>query len=125
VTAVSPGGGDPQRRQVRVRRSPKMGVFLGIGAVVGALVAIVAVNITPADPTTPTIQAIGFLILLLAPVGALAGGVVALVIDAALERRAKTVEAERHPTAAPVVPEAPAEAEPEPAPAAEDPADRS
>ncbi|WP_375389152.1 hypothetical protein [uncultured Amnibacterium sp.] len=97
---------DPQRRQVRVRRSPKVGVFLGIGAVVGALVAVVAVNVTPSDDTTPKVQAIAFLILLLAPVGALAGGVVALLIDAVLERRAKTVEAERLPTAPPSAPPA-------------------
>lgn len=84
-----------ERRQVRVRRSPKIGVFLGIGAVVGALVAIVAVNVTPVDPTVSTIQAIGFLILLLAPVGALIGGGVALIIDGISERTAKTVEADR------------------------------
>jgi hypothetical protein len=86
---------DPQRRQVRVRRSPKIGVFLGIGAVIGALVAIVAVNVTPPDATVPKLQAIGFLILLLAPVGALITGVVALVIDGFAERRARTVEMER------------------------------
>ena len=98
---------DPQRRQVRVRRSPKVTVFLGIGAALGALVAVVAVNVTPADATTPRIQAIGFLVLLLAPVGALVGGTIALVIDGVLERRAKTVDAERLPSAPPVAEEAP------------------
>ena len=98
---------EPQRRQVRVRRSPKMTVFLGIGAVVGALVAVVAVNVTPTDDTTPAIQAIGFLILLLAPVGALVGGVVALVLEAVLERRARTVDAELTPSAPPVVEDVP------------------
>lgn len=83
------------RRQVRVRRSPKIGVFLAIGAVLGALVAIVAVNVTPPDAFVPAPQAIGFLALLLAPLGALLGGVVALVFDAVSERRARTVDAER------------------------------
>ena len=85
---------DPQRRQVRVRRAPKVGVFLLIGAVLGALVAIVAVNVTPPDPTVPKIQAIGFLVLLLAPVGALVVGVLALVLDRIAESRARTVEVE-------------------------------
>lgn len=85
---------DPQRRQVRVRRAPKVGVFLLIGAVLGALVAIVAVNVTPPDETVPKIQAIGFLVLLLAPVGALVVGVLALVLDRIAERRARTVEVE-------------------------------
>lgn len=86
---------DPQRRRVRVRRSPKISVFLLIGAVAGALVAIVAVNVTPPDPTTPTIQTVAFLAALLAPVGALIAGAVALVLDRIAERRAKIVEAER------------------------------
>ena len=85
---------DPQRRSVRVRRAPKVGVFLLIGAVLGALVAIVAVNVTPPDATVPKIQAIGFLILLLAPVGALVLGVFALLLDRIAERRARTVEVE-------------------------------
>lgn len=88
---------DPQRRRVRVRRSPKISVFLLIGAVAGALVAIVAVNVTPADPTTPTIQTAAFLAALLAPVGALIAGALGLVLDRVAERRSKIVEAERIP----------------------------
>jgi predicted phage tail protein len=86
---------EPQRREVRVRRSPRIGVFLAIGAIVGALVAVIAGNLAPGDPTTPTIQAVGFLIVLLAPVGALLGGVVALLVDRASERSVRTVQAER------------------------------
>lgn len=86
---------EPQRRQVRVRRSPKIGVFLLLGAAVGALVAIVAVNVTPPDATIPAPQAIGFLILLLAPVGAAVFGAFALVLDRIAERRSRIVEAER------------------------------
>lgn len=115
---------DPERRQVRVRRSPKIGVFLGIGAVVGALVAIVAGNVTPQDSTTPREQAIGYLLLLIAPLGAIIGGAIALVLDRVAERRAKTVDAER------IVPERPPEERPVEAeveePVAEpDPTDRA
>ena len=68
---------DPDRRQVRVRRSPRIGVFLLLGAVLGAVVAAVAVLAAPPDPTTPTEQTLGFFVLLLAPAGALLGGLVA------------------------------------------------
>ena len=94
---------EPQRRQVRVRRSPKIGVFLLVGAVVGALVAVVAVNVTPPDATIPAPQAIGFLVLLLAPVGAAVAGAIALLIDRGAERRSRIVDAERTTAAAPVV----------------------
>ena len=86
---------DPERRQVRVRRSPRIGVFLALGAVLGALAAVVLVLATPPDPTTPTPQAIGFLVLLLAPLGALLTGLVAIALEARGTRRARTVEAER------------------------------
>jgi hypothetical protein len=86
---------EPERRSVRVRRSPKIGTFLLIGAVVGVLVAIIAVNVTPADATISTPQAIGFLALLLAPLGAALGAVVALIVDRLSERGARVVEAER------------------------------
>lgn len=86
---------EPQRRSVRVRRSPKIGTFLLIGAVLGVLVAVVAVNVTPADATISTPQAIGFLALLLAPIGAALGAVVALIVDRVTERGARIVEAER------------------------------
>lgn len=120
---------EPQRRQVRVRRSPKIGVFLAIGAVVGALVAVVAGSIAPQDSATPREQAVGYLLLLLAPLGAILGGAVALVLDRIADRGAKTVEAERivpeRPQEAPSVADAVAE-EPTREPAAEpDPTDRA
>ena len=85
---------EPQRQQVRVRRSPKVGVFLLVGAIVGVVAAIVLVSVTPQDPEIPTAQAVGFLAVLLAPVGALVGGLVALLLDRRSERRARTVDAE-------------------------------
>jgi hypothetical protein len=110
---------DPQRRRVRVRRSPKVGVFLLIGAVVGVVAAIVIVNVGP-DSGDPTAQAIGFLAVLLGALGALLGGLVALVLDAVSERRARTVDAERiAPPAAP--PAAPRSAEDRAEPAADEP----
>jgi hypothetical protein len=85
---------EPQRHQVRVRRSPKVGVFLLLGAIVGVAVAIVFVSVSPQDAEIPTAQAVGFLAVLLAPVGGLVGGLVALLLDRRSERRARTVDAE-------------------------------
>lgn len=98
---------EPQRTQVRVRRSPRISVFLTIGAVIGAIVAIVAVNVTPQDATVPKVQAIGFLILLLAPIGAAITGLIALLLDRLADRRSRIVDAER------TVPEAPAAVDPQ------------
>jgi hypothetical protein len=108
---------DPQRREVRVRRSPKIGVFLIAGVVLGALVALIAGNVAPTDPTTPKTQVIGYLLVVLAPVGALLGGVVALLLDRISERSARTVQAERVGQAAPAAARTPEAAE-APAPAA-------
>ena len=83
-----------QHRQVRVRRSPRIGVFLALGAALGALVALVFLGITPVDPQVSTPQALGFLVSLLAPLGALVGGAVAIVIDRVGERRSRVVQAE-------------------------------
>lgn len=86
---------DPDHHDVRVRRSPKVGVFLALGAALGALVALVAVGLAPQDPEVPTPQALGFLVLLLAPLGALVLGAIAVAIDRVSERRARVVRAER------------------------------
>lgn len=86
---------DPQHHDVRVRRSPRVGVFLALGAILGALAAVVAVGVSPPDPLVPAPQALGFLVLLLAPLGALVLGGVAVAIDRAGERRARVVRAER------------------------------
>ena len=86
---------DPDRRPVRVRRAPKVSVFLVAGLLVGIVAALIIVVVTPADGQYPTSQVLGFLVLLLAPIGAVLGGVVAVVLDAVATRRARILEAER------------------------------
>lgn len=86
---------DPRHHDVRVRRSPRISVFLALGAAVGALAALVAVGVAPPDPEISAPQALGFLVLLLAPSGALVAGGVAVLIDRVGERRARIVRAER------------------------------
>ena len=70
---------DPDRRPVRVRRAPKVSVFLGAGLLLGIVAAVIIALATPADGQYPTSQVLGFLVLLLAPIGAVVGGVVAVV----------------------------------------------
>jgi hypothetical protein len=85
----------PERRQVRVRRSPKVGVFLTLGVLAGALAAVIITLVTPPDGRYPTGQVLGFLLLLLVPVGAVLGGLLAVVLDAVASRRTRVLEAER------------------------------
>ncbi|MCU1472097.1 energy-coupling factor ABC transporter permease [Amnibacterium sp.] len=86
---------DPDRRSVRVRRSPKVGVFLALGVLLGVVVAVLVALLTPEDGRYPTTQVLGFLVLLCAPVGAALGGLVAIVLDAIATRRSRLLEAER------------------------------
>lgn len=85
----------PDRRDVRVRRSPKIGVFLTLGVLMGAVVAALIALLTPPDGQYPTSQVLGFLVLICAPVGAALGGLVALALDAVASRRSRVLEAER------------------------------
>ena len=74
---------------VRVRRAPKISVFLILGAALGVLVAMIltfSFNGT-ADPSPNTGveysqgQVFGFLALVCAPIGLALGGIVALIFD--------------------------------------------
>ena len=74
---------------VRVRRAPKISVFLIVGALVGVFVAMIltfAFNGTAgASPNTGVMysqgQVFGFLALICAPIGLALGGVLALILD--------------------------------------------
>ena len=85
----------PDRQAVRVRRSPKIGVFLTLGVVVGVVVAVLIALLTPADGQYPTTQVLGFMVLICAPVGAALGGLLAVALDGIATRRARVLEAER------------------------------
>ena len=74
---------------VRVRRAPKISVFLILGAALGVLVAMIltfAFNGTAeVSPNTGVEytqgQVFGFLVLICAPIGIALGGIVALILD--------------------------------------------
>ncbi|MGL5859119.1 MAG: hypothetical protein ACRC35_12085 [Angustibacter sp.] len=65
----------------RVRRVPRYRAFLGAGAGVGLLTAIVVGVTGPADPSVGRGSVIGYLALLFGLLGAVTGGAVAVVLE--------------------------------------------
>lgn len=93
---------DPQRQEVevRVRRSPKYGPFMAIGAVLGAIVMWVVGLLMPpavneAGQRIDTLPVVGLAIVLGFAVGAGLGGLVAVLIDRRLAKRTSTLVAEQ------------------------------
>lgn len=84
---------------VRVRRSPKYGVFLVLGAALGILAAMILTfafhgSDQPSANTSieySQTQVFGFVALVCVPVGIALGGVVALVLDRVVGRRVREV----------------------------------
>ncbi|WP_210507777.1 hypothetical protein [Naasia sp. SYSU D00057] len=104
MTATPPPSGE-RPEQVRVRRSAKILNFLLTGAVLGAVVALIATFAFPENEQYPTSQVLGFLVLLGVVLGAALGGLVAVLLDRALQRRTREVDAIREVTLAPEEPE--------------------
>ena len=86
---------DPERSEVRIRRAPKLGVFLLLGAVVGALVTLVLTSLFPADPAIGFAASFGYFLLFGAPAGAALGAIIGLIVDRVSIARARTVTVER------------------------------
>ncbi|WP_405219362.1 hypothetical protein [Agrococcus sp. Ld7] len=93
---------DPRRQEVevRVRRSPKYGPFMAIGAILGAVAMWVAGLLMPAavneaGQRVDTLPVVGLGIVLGFAVGAGIGGLVAVLIDRRLSKRASTLVAEQ------------------------------
>jgi hypothetical protein len=68
-------------RRLRVRRAPRYPVFLGTGAAVGVLVAVVAGLSGAATGETSRGELVGYLAIGFGLVGGLLGGLVAVVLD--------------------------------------------
>ena len=92
------GGVSNEIVEGRVRRAPKYGVFLTVGALLGVLVTLILAFATGEEAISPltevtysSTQVFGFLALIGIAVGLAVGGVVALVFDRASQRRARTV----------------------------------
>lgn len=91
----------PRRETAQVRRAPRYGVFLLVGAALGALVALVlSYSFQPSESDATGVvysqaQVFGFTLLYAVPIGMVLTGLIALLFDRLLARRARTVEIER------------------------------
>ncbi|MGO4301416.1 hypothetical protein [Leifsonia sp. RAF41] len=81
--------------EVRVRRSPRYFRFMITGAVIFAIVALILTFSFPENPTYDRGSVFGFLLAIGVIVGVAIGAVVALVVDRATGRRARSVQADR------------------------------
>jgi hypothetical protein len=81
--------------EVSIRRAPKVGVFLVLGAVLGALVTLILTSLFRADPNVGFFASFAYFCLYGIPAGLLLGGLVALVLDVVSTRRARTVTVAR------------------------------
>ncbi|MET0955185.1 MAG: hypothetical protein ABWY68_04490 [Cryobacterium sp.] len=78
-----------------VRRSPKYVNFMIVGAVAGALLAIVLTLVFPANPEFSQAQVLGFLLLGGVTVGVAVSCLVAIILDRFVGRSVSTVVADR------------------------------
>ena len=100
------------KREVTIRRAPKLPVFLIIGGAVGAIVTLIVTSLFPADPNIGFGATVGYFMLYGVPAGVALGALIGLIIDRVSTKRATTVTVERE-----VVGDDPEDAsEPEPAP---------
>ena len=88
---------------VQVRRVPKYSVFIGVGAALGIVAALILTygfnGTVGTSPNTGMVysqgQVFGFLTLICVTVGVVVGGVTALIFDRVLARRTRDVVVDR------------------------------
>jgi len=81
--------------EVRIRRTPRYLRFMGVGAAVGVIAALMLTIAFPAVAEFSATQVFGFLGLFLVVIGGALGAVVALLLDRAGSRNAKPALLER------------------------------
>jgi uncharacterized metal-binding protein len=81
--------------EVSIRRAPKVGVFLVLGAVLGAIVTLILTSLFKADPSVGFLASYAYFCLFGIPAGLVLGAAVAIVLDVISTRRARTVTVAR------------------------------
>lgn len=81
--------------EVRVHRSPRYFRFMLTGAILFAIVALVLTFAFPENPTYDRGTVFGFLLAICVVVGVALGALIALLIDRATSRHARSVQADR------------------------------
>jgi Na+/H+-translocating membrane pyrophosphatase len=103
-TAAEPLETDQTTDTVTVRRAPRYGRFITLGAIVGAIVALILTFAFSGEPVEGELiefdkgQVFGFLLLICATIGVALGALVALLIDRSTARRARSVAVVREST---------------------------
>jgi hypothetical protein len=81
--------------EARIRRAPRLPVFLVLGAVLGVILALVLTAVGNLDPKVGFGATFGYLCLWCIPIGLVVGALVAIVLDQVSRRRARLVTVER------------------------------
>ena len=81
--------------RVRVRRAPRIPVFIAAGAVLGALVTLILTSLFPVDPAVGFGALFAYFALYGITGGVVLGALVGIILDRVSTRRARTVEVER------------------------------
>ncbi|MBX3094831.1 MAG: hypothetical protein KF680_09905 [Cryobacterium sp.] len=101
--AAEPGAaetGAAETVDVRIRRAPKVGIFLIVGAMLGLLAALVLTSVFEVDPNVGFTGTFAYLALYSIPLGIALASLVGLLFDRVSKRRATTMRArvtERRP----------------------------
>lgn len=90
----APEGASSEPQDATIRRAPKLGVFLAVGAMLGALVTLVLTSLYPADPNVGFAALYAYFLLYGIPAGLVLGALVGLVLDRRSRRRSRTVRVE-------------------------------
>ena len=89
--------GNPERRGITVRRAPKFVPFMGLGGVLGIIVAAFVAYGIPGDESFDTGAVFGFFLVSFAAGGVLLGAIAALVLDKVSVRRSRRAVVESVP----------------------------
>lgn len=85
----------PARREVTVRHAPRFAPFMGLGVLVGVIIAAIVAYAGPGDATLTRESIFGFFIMVFAIPGLLLGALLVLVLDRISVRRSRRAVAER------------------------------
>lgn len=86
--------------EVTVRRAPRYGAFIIVGALVGFVVTLALTSAFPADETVGFLPLFAYFLCYGIPLGVTLAAVAAIVIDRVTARRARTIRVERATTEA-------------------------
>ena len=80
-----------QTTEVRIRRAPRLPVFLLFGALLGVVVALIATALGHVDPKVGFAGTFGYLCIYGIPIGIVVGAIVGLALDRLSRRRSRVV----------------------------------